>query len=75
MLYHIVHILPMVIMGVIISINAISTFIAIVTIIFSFNLHEHNHSSLIKSAWLQRKPLVSDPDMYHGTCRDTCRDR
>ena len=24
---------------------------------------------------LQRKPLVSDPGMRHGTCRDACRDR
>ena len=24
---------------------------------------------------LQRKPLVSDPDMHHGTCRDACWDR
>ena len=23
----------------------------------------------------QRKPLVSDPGMHHGTCRDACRDR
>ena len=24
---------------------------------------------------LQRKPLVSDPGMHHGTCDDACRDR
>ena len=24
---------------------------------------------------LQRKPLVNDPDMHHGTCRDACRYR
>ena len=23
----------------------------------------------------QRKPLVGDPGMHHGTCRDACRDR
>ena len=23
----------------------------------------------------QMKPLISDPGMHHGTCRDTCRDR
>ena len=24
---------------------------------------------------IQSKPLVSDPGMHHGTCRDACRDR
>ena len=25
--------------------------------------------------WLQMKPLVSDPGMHYGTCRDVCQDR
>ena len=34
-----------------------------------------NAGNVSSHSRLQRKPLVSDTGMHHGTCRDACRDR
>ena len=34
-----------------------------------------NTGNVFPHRQLKRKPLVSDPVMHHGTCRDACRDR